>query len=270
MDADILRLILFLAGIALILGIYFWDRHKRINRRVHAIRKVQRQKPKLASKLEKGTGRQEPQWVHGDSAAPEVRVDADGLDQALEQLDEIVQEERPLPPAAAAVEQTEFGFYTEGSEPEVDEPVASGIPPKILQLNILARKGEFGGDGIMNAAKDLGLECDEMSIFHRLDEEKSDGGPYFSMASMVEPGTFPLQNMSDFRTPGLTLFAQITDRIDGMALFNEMLESTERLAALLDGEIQDESHSDLSKQTIEHIREEIQEHNRQLRLARSR
>jgi len=271
MDADILRLILFLAGIALILGIYFWDRYKRINRRVSTIRKTQQQKPRPSPERKKGSRRQEPQWAQGVSAGSEVQQGDDDLDQALEQLDEIVQEERPRPPTpAAAGEQTEFGFGLEESEPEVDEPVASGIPPKILQLNILARKGEFGGDGIASAARDLGLESDEMSIFHRFDEGKVRGGPYFSMANMVKPGTFPLQNMSDFRTPGLTLFAQITDRVDGMALFNELLESTERLAALLDGEIQDETHSDLSKQTVEHIREEIQEYNRQLRLARRR
>jgi len=268
MDADILRLILFLAGIALILGIYFWDRYKRINRRIHAIRRVQQQKPRLAPKREKSTRRQEPQWAHSDSAASEGSDDDGGLDQALEQLDEIIQEERPRPRVAVTVEQTEFSFDAQGSESEVDEPVASGVPPKILQLNILARKGEFAGDQIMNAARDLGLESDEFLIFNRFDEGKVQDGPYFSMASMVEPGTFPLQDMSSFRTPGLTLFAQITDQVDGMTLFNEMLENTERLAALLDGEIQDETHSDLSKQTIEHIREEIQEHNRQLRLAR--
>jgi len=267
MDADILRLILFLAGIALILGIYFWDRYKRINRSVHAIRKAQQREPRQAPKREKETRRQEPQWAHNDSAASKGSDD-DELDQALEQLDEIIQEERPRPRVAVTVEQTEFSFDAQGSESEVDEPVASGVPPKILQLNILARKGEFAGDDIMNAARDLRLESDEIPIFSRFDEGKVQGGPYFSMASMVEPGTFPLQDMSSFRTPGLTLFAQITDQVDGMTLFNEMLENTERLAALLDGEIQDETHSDLSKQTIEHIREEIQEHNRQLRLAR--
>jgi cell division protein ZipA len=41
------------------------------------------------------------------------------------------------------------------------------------------------------------------------------------------------------------------------------------LATLLDGELKDDSHSDLSKQTIEHMREEIQEFHRKLQLAKS-
>jgi cell division protein ZipA len=49
-----------------------------------------------------------------------------------------------------------------------------------------------------------------------------------------------------------------------------MLFTAERLAALLDGELQDESHSVLSKQTIEHMRGKILEHRRQVQLALSK
>ena len=40
----------------------------------------------------------------------------------------------------------------------------------------------------------------------------------------------------------------------------------ERLASILGGNLQDETHSHLTKQTIEHMREEILEHRRQLQL----
>jgi len=39
MSADLLRLILFIAGAGLILGIYFWERQKRIDASVHAVRR---------------------------------------------------------------------------------------------------------------------------------------------------------------------------------------------------------------------------------------
>jgi len=68
----------------------------------------------------------------------------------------------------------------------------------------------------------------------------------------------------------VTLFAQLPGPREGLETFSLMLSAAERLAALLNGELQDETHSDLSRQTIEHIREEITEHSRQVRLARSR
>ncbi len=49
-----------------------------------------------------------------------------------------------------------------------------------------------------------------------------------------------------------------------------MLFTAERLAALLGGVLQDETHSTLTKQTIENLRSQIVEHRRLVQLARSR
>ena len=87
---------------------------------------------------------------------------------------------------------------------------------------------------------------------------------------MVEPGAFPADGMETYSTPGLALFARLPGPKDGLTTFSELLFTAERLATLLEGTLQDETHSDLSKQTIEHMREEIQEYHRQLQLARSR
>jgi len=108
-----------------------------------------------------------------------------------------------------------------------------------------------------------------MDIFHRyLGDKRSK--IIFSMANLVEPGNFDINKISELSTPGLTLFAQLPGPLDGISLLEEMLSVAQRLAALLDGEIQDDTHSDMSKQTIEHLREEIVEFERQVRLARKK
>ena len=56
--------------------------------------------------------------------------------------------------------------------------------------------------------------------------------------------------------------------MDGVAVFADMLSTAERMAAILDGELQDETHSALTKQTIEHMREEILEYRRHMQLLR--
>ncbi len=90
------------------------------------------------------------------------------------------------------------------------------------------------------------------------------------MASLVEPGTFPVKAMDEFDTPGLALFTQLPGPGDSLAIFSDMLFTAQRLAALLNGELQDETHSALTKQTVEHIRSQILEHRRLVQLARSR
>ena len=90
------------------------------------------------------------------------------------------------------------------------------------------------------------------------------------MASLLEPGTFPLDAMAAFSTPGLTLFAQLPGPVEGLQVYSLMLNAARRLAESLGGGLQDETHSALTQQTIEHTRAEIREHSRKLALARKR
>lgn len=288
MDANILRLILFILGVGVILGIYLWDRQKKLNARVHAIKSERNNPPSDESITEieehepfqEREERHEPAWNQEDVSLPyeeeqeqEPALDEatdDEIDGELKRLDELVHDEdideEPVELQAKG-EQTTFSFTADDPEELKDELSNADIPVKILQLNILARSGHFSGDDIMRVTRETELKHGDMNIFHRYDPE---GRVIFSMASMVEPGTFDLKQMAQFESPGLILFGQLPGPQDGLVTFSDMLFTAERITALLDGELQDESHSDLSKQTIEHIRESILEHRRQLQLARSR
>lgn len=275
MDADILRLILFLAGVGLILGIYFWDRHKRVNARVHAIRKAQLES---AESSDVPAERVDPHWSDAPDSEPDERqpveptlseaLDDEVLETELSQLNSVAHESADdLTPA---MQQESFSFTAEDPDDQQDELFREGLPGLILQIHVVAANGLFSGEQIEQVARDVELEYGDMNIFHRYDTNGSKRRVVFSMASMVEPGVFPLDKMDEFTTPGLVLFGQLPGPKDGLVAFSDMLFTAERLAALLDGELQDETHSVLSKQTIEHIRERIQEHRRQLQLALSK
>jgi cell division protein ZipA len=147
------------------------------------------------------------------------------------------------------------------------EESPADVPDLILQINVRAKKTPFDGSAIEKAMHETGLLISDQSIYQRL---SSDGSKkvLYSVASMVEPGIFPAKDMSGFETPGLTLFTQLPGPSDGMMIFSDMLYTAERLSAMLLGDLQDGSHSALSKQTIEHMREQIMEHKRQIQLAR--
>lgn len=275
MDADILRLILFLAGTGLILGIYFWDRHKRVNARIHAIRKAQLE-PEMAPPADEfavqSDQRIDPSW---DDAAY-----SDELDQSYSdhKEDDFAEELRRLGSIAhdtmqedlTVDRQESFSFTADDSENEPDQFLQEGLPGLILQINVIAAKRPFTGEEILRVTRDVELRHGDMNIYHRYASDDPGSRVVFSMASLVEPGIFPLHKMSEFSTPGLVLFGQLPGPKDGLAAFSDMLFTAERLAALLDGELQDETHSVLSKQTIEHMRGRILEHRRQVQLALSR
>ncbi len=285
MNADILRLILFLGGVGLILGIYFWDRHKKVTSRVHAIKRAQFESESELSMSE----------IEGDVPASESEefsitgttdlnetippadsepLDSEDIDLALGELGQMVrsdgqpedQDDLPIKEKQGA-----FSFTTDEMDLHLNDYADADLPVLILQLNIVASQAEgFAGNAILRASKEVELEYGEFNIFHRFADPAKKGHVLFSMASMVEPGSFLLKEMSSFSTPGLTLFCQLPGPKDGVAVFADMLFTAERLAALLQGELQDETHSVLSKQTIEHLRETVLEHGRQVQLVRSK
>ncbi len=149
------------------------------------------------------------------------------------------------------------------------QEVAVDLPDLIVQINIVARGEPFSGEQVQAAMEQVEMRAGEHDIYHRYDNRAAKGKKpksLFSLASLVEPGNFPLKKMRDFATPGLTLFTQLPGPRDGLLIYSDMLYVAERLARLLDARLKDENRSTLTKQTIEHTRERIAEHKRQITL----
>ncbi len=346
MEADILRIILFVAGAALILGIYLADRFKQTGgaRPSQLPEKKVEDSPAPAEEIyqkeplwqeETGEEASEAPLVYGESALPhpvveesphqelpivqdalqqeseghiepvfeeplveeeedevpepepnddvpvlDETVDEDPVEGELKRLGDLVNEERvdrhieepeKEKREEPRLQQFSFRFFGNNDAREkVEEAQEPELPLKIIQINIVPQEGRFSGDDILCAVSDVHMEYGEWGIYHSYDPASESHKPVFSLASMVEPGAFPAEGMESYSTPGLALFARLPGPKDGLTTFSELLFTAERLATLLEGTLQDETHSDLSKQTIEHMREEIQEYHRQLQLARSR
>jgi cell division protein ZipA len=283
MQVDILRLILIVLGGLLILGIYLWDRRKRLGDRLHALRGPRGQRPmRLEPTL--GGGGEAPASPREEPGTAE-RAD---LEHALNALGDLVSQEERVGPRtekatrkgssrramAETVEERQQDLFAEDAVVDSDhyKHADPSLPVMILQINIVptAKGRGFAGADLLRALEEVEMEPGEMQIFHRHDGRGAQRPVLFSMASMVEPGTFPLQAMDGFSTPGVTLFAQLPGPKDGIAVFSDMLFTAERLATALHGELRDETHSRLTKQTVEHLRSEILEHRRRVQLAKSK
>ena len=108
-----------------------------------------------------------------------------------------------------------------------------------------------------------------MSFFHRTEFEAGRGAIQFSVANMMQPGVFDIDNMSDLATPGLVFFLTLPGPEDMMKAFDYMLETAQAVARNLKADVLDESRSALTQQTIEHSRQQIRELERR-QLARAR
>lgn len=141
-----------------------------------------------------------------------------------------------------------------------DTPTARRIERrKILSLRLSAAPQRLEGAKLLETLQSELLEHGKYGAFHRL---HSDGQSIFSIASMVEPGTFDLEKMSETLYPGITLFAQLPGPVPGMHALNELVACARRLQQSLGGVLQDDRGVPLTVHRIERMRQEVREFER--------
>ncbi|MDW3096413.1 MAG: cell division protein ZipA C-terminal FtsZ-binding domain-containing protein [Gammaproteobacteria bacterium] len=129
----------------------------------------------------------------------------------------------------------------------------------LVIFHVVAHEAEmFTGPMIVRMMSELELEHGEMGIYHynieRLDKKHS----VYCIANMLKPGVFDLENMDTFETRGLTMILQLPGPEEELKSFNIMVEHAQRLAAFLNGDLLDENHNPISKQSISLYKEQVQ------------
>ena len=143
---------------------------------------------------------------------------------------------------------SEFEPYAEHPAEEPEE--------KIVTVHITARDQKFNGAVLQNSFKRHGYNFGSMAIYHCSHEQKK----VFSIANMVKPGSFDIDNMNNFTTPGITLFMRLPVSLDADVAFDFLIREATELADELGGQLRDADRSTLSEQTIQHMREDIQQY----------
>ena len=138
-----------------------------------------------------------------------------------------------------------------------DDPLPINGPQKIVTVRIVAREKKFfPGDELILSMRGIGLRHGKFGIFHRYDGS-DENKTIFSAASLVEPGSFDLQNIKGQNIPGISLFLVLPGPVECVEAFDLMLAAARALTQSLDGELLDESGSTLSIQRERYLREEI-------------
>ncbi len=130
---------------------------------------------------------------------------------------------------------------------------------KILALRLAAAPHRYEGGRLLETLQAESLQHGKYDVFHRLHD---DGTSIFSVASMVEPGTFDLETMPGIEYPGVTLFAQLPGPVPGMHALNELVACARRLQQTLGGTLQDDRGVPLTVHRIERLRQEVREFER--------
>jgi cell division protein ZipA len=150
----------------------------------------------------------------------------------------------------------------EGRKPE-SKAASDIVEDDVIILHLMAEPGAvFQGEELLKAVVNHGLRYGSLKIFHRHVREDGSGDVLFSMANSINPGTFELNSMDEFSTPGVTFMMVMEDSDDPLGTFDMMLECIHGVNSAIGGELKDQQRSALSQQTAEHYRQRIMDFNR--------
>jgi cell division protein ZipA len=137
------------------------------------------------------------------------------------------------------IHEQEETITTEESEEIADTPTANQNCEDLLVLYITSPAHTlFNGLSISKAADEVGMVYGHMNIFHHFGPGKLHSGqPLFSVANMHEPGSFDLGRMADLKTKGIVAFMYSPASIDASVVFELYLNTTQRIAELLGGDV---------------------------------
>ena len=269
---DLLRWILLGVGALVVVGVYWWSR-----RNAREEEQFFRTEPGVNGgeddefdPLFASTSRGNSRPAHApvlttDSGEP----DLEAVHRELSSLQALLQaEDAAERKPRATLQPTDFQLTPDAGMDDAAEaaPVSAAPQEKLVVLYLVAHPNQvFTASVIGESLRDLGLDFGEMHIYHRYPDEGGDA-PVFGVANLVEPGTLEPEALAETGTPGLTLFLQLPGPLPPLAAFDLFASTAQQLATRLDGELRDNTRTVVSRQMLEHLRDEIQQYARRLHL----
>lgn len=127
----------------------------------------------------------------------------------------------------------------------------------VVAFTVMAESGKaFTGRAVKAALEKHDLHFGDMQIYHKFNAG-SRKQTLFSVANILDPGTLLPDKFVSMTTPGLLIFARLPGPVNGLALFDDLLDTAQGLSEQLDGVLCDETRQPVTDEVLESMRGKI-------------
>lgn len=251
---DSLRWMLLGLGVMVIAGVYAWTRWQaaREDRQYRSMLSRDPDADPLVDAPHEAGSRYKPE------ASPGVQYTDAQMDDELDALDRAIRDENSVDPLSGNIESglsTGADVEPESAQVSANDPALVPHDEKLLVLYLVAnRTVPFRGKALRKSFGKAGLEFGDMDIYHRT---TTGGTPVFSVANLVEPGTFSPEDMDASETRGISLFMRLPGPVPSLSAFDDFSDTAWKLAKQLGGELRDESRRIVTRQSLDQMRESL-------------
>ncbi len=137
------------------------------------------------------------------------------------------------------------------------KPVSKDSDDLVIALTIMAPDNEkFAGRAIKAALESSNLHFGDLQVYHRFTSGARKQS-IFSVANILYPGTLLPDKFTSLTTPGLLIFARLPGPVNGLAMFDDLLETAQSLTEKLGGTLSDDAREPISESRLEAMRSRI-------------
>lgn len=127
----------------------------------------------------------------------------------------------------------------------------------VIALTIMAPEdARFSGKAVKAALDSSDLHFGDLQIYHRF-TSGSRKQSIFSVANILDPGTLLPDKFVSLMTPGLLIFARLPGPVNGLIVFDDLLETAQFLTEKLGGILSDDAREPISDLRLETMRSRI-------------